>query len=78
MKVWLVTVIVLFSIVEFWQWASTSWLQQIALLPMPILFAAGFGLAIASNAKKHFPWQAWPQSISGVSLQSSTVRLSEK
>ncbi|MBD2092815.1 hypothetical protein H6F67_23475 [Microcoleus sp. FACHB-1515] len=63
MKVWLVTVILLFGIVELFQWASDSnWLQQIALLPTPVLFAAGFALAIASNAKKQLPWQTWSQS----------------
>jgi len=60
MKVWLVTVIALFALVELYQWVAASrWLQQIALLPMPILLAAGLGLAIASNAKKHLPWQTW-------------------
>lgn len=73
MKVWLITVIVLFGVVELFQWVSDShWLQQIALLPTPVLFAAGFGLAIASNAKKHLPWQPWP-SISDVPLQAAAA-----
>lgn len=71
MKVWLVTVIVLFGIVELFQWASHAyWIEQIALLPTPILLAAGVGLAIASNAKKRLPWQDWPHSP-GVPDQSS-------
>jgi hypothetical protein len=61
MRVWLVCFVALFSLSEFYQWAiASSWLQQIELLPMPILMGAGMVLAIASNAKKRLPWQAWP------------------
>jgi len=61
MRVWLVCFVALFSLSEFYQWAiASSWLQQIELLPMPILMSAGLVLAIASNAKKRLPWQAWP------------------
>jgi len=61
MRVWLVCFVALFSLTEFYQWAiASAWLQQIELLPMPILTGAGLVLAIASNAKKRLPWQAWP------------------
>lgn len=73
MKVWLVTVIALFGIVEFYQWLSQLEWLQIALLPTPILLTAGIGLAIASNAKKHLPWQTWPQPNSSVQSASQPI-----
>lgn len=65
MRVWLVCFVALFGLTEFYQWAIASpLLEQIQLLPLPVLIGAGCILAIASNTKKHLPWQAWPpQSI---------------
>lgn len=46
MKVWLLSVALLFGVVEFYQW-----LQEVTL-PLPLYAIAGVMLAIASNSNK--------------------------
>lgn len=51
MRVWLVTVVVLFVLIQFYQWAKGF------ILPLPIYVLAGAFLAIASNYEQEKPKQ---------------------
>lgn len=46
MKVWLVTCLILFTLVQFYEWAKGF------ILPLPIYVLAGAFLSIASNYNK--------------------------
>jgi hypothetical protein len=57
MKVWITACVLLFLLVEFYQWAKGF------MLPLPLYVLAGAFLAIASNASQRvdfFSWQKNP------------------
>jgi hypothetical protein len=59
MKVWLASFVILFGLIEAYQWLmAVPGLQEFSL-PLPILLGSGFALAIAANTNKRvsLPWQ---------------------
>ncbi len=56
MKVWITCVLVLYGMVEVYQWMKHF------TLPLPVFILGGAVLAIASNYGKHAGWSFQPQS----------------
>ncbi len=72
MKVWLVSFLLVFGVVELFQWImGIPWLQD-ATLPMPVFILGGTALAIASNSNKRagLPWQSLWESESVTNLKA--------
>ncbi|HEY9675703.1 MAG TPA: hypothetical protein V6D11_29940 [Waterburya sp.] len=68
MKVWITSVLVVFGMVELYQWMKDF------TLPLPAFILGGVLLAIASNYGKHTSWPFWqPSARSDVNpLQTSS------
>lgn len=68
MKVWITSVLVVFGMVELYQWMKDF------TLPLPAFILGGVLLAIASNYGKHTSWPFWqPSARSEVNpLQTSS------
>jgi hypothetical protein len=56
MKVWITSVLVVFGMVELYQWMKDF------TLPLPVFILCGALLAIASNYGKHAGWSFQPPS----------------
>ena len=58
MRVWITSVLVVFGMVELYQWMKNF------TLPLPVFILAGALLAIASNYGKYSGWSFQPPSVS--------------
>ena len=61
MRVWITSVLVVFGMVELYQWMKNF------TLPLPVFILAGAVLAIASNYGKYAGWSFQPPSTSSES-----------
>lgn len=66
MKVWITCVLVLYGMVEIYQW-----MKQFSL-PLPAFILAGAGLAIASNYGKYAGWSFQKQVLSDTNSAQTT------
>ena len=69
MKVWVISVLVLFGMVEMYQWMKHF------TLPMPVFLLGGALLAIASNYRKFTGWFLQQQPTQSDANQAQTAAL---
>jgi hypothetical protein len=67
MKVWITSVLVLFGMVELYQWMKGF------TLPLPVFIVAGAALAIASNFGKYAGWSFGQPTADAKSVQSPST-----
>ena len=69
MKVWIISVLVLFGMVEMYQWMKHF------TLPLPVFILGGALLAIASNYRKYTSWFLQQQPTQSDANQVQTLTL---